>query len=239
MVSGILIFRFEILQRPASHVAASDRWIVTCRREFDVKFFAQILVQNKEKNTCAQLRIKIAKKLFVRKTKRMLSMHNWHSCIELQFCATTKGWWHGGGWLQHKPQIQTKRNIGLFLVFVYLIDNFHHQVECKIIDAYDMGPLVTVENVDPARRAHLIELLDIDLRWRMHKVSDGQRRRVQICMGLLHPFQVCKYVVYCNWLRCFYQNLFWHWNYLLKLVQVVELGLCGLRFTHKKSCFGD
>lgn len=24
----------------------------------------------------------------------------------------------------------------------------------------------------------------------MHKVSDGQRRRVQICMGLLHPYKV-------------------------------------------------
>lgn len=47
-----------------------------------------------------------------------------------------------------------------------------------------------VEGVDPARREKLIELLDIDLNWRMHKVSDGQRRRVQICMGLLHPFQV-------------------------------------------------
>lgn len=47
-----------------------------------------------------------------------------------------------------------------------------------------------VENVDPSRRSRLIELLDIDLRWRMHKVSDGQRRRVQICMGLLVPFQV-------------------------------------------------
>ncbi|XP_073154533.1 ABC transporter I family member 21-like [Henckelia pumila] len=47
-----------------------------------------------------------------------------------------------------------------------------------------------VEGVDPIRREKLIELLDIDLRWRMHKVSDGQRRRVQICMGLLHPFKV-------------------------------------------------
>ncbi|KAG9445695.1 hypothetical protein H6P81_011823 [Aristolochia fimbriata] len=47
-----------------------------------------------------------------------------------------------------------------------------------------------VEGVDPVRREKLIELLDIDLHWRMHKVSDGQRRRVQICMGLLHPFQV-------------------------------------------------
>lgn len=47
-----------------------------------------------------------------------------------------------------------------------------------------------VLDVDPDRRAELIELLDIDLRWRMHRVSDGQRRRVQICMGLLRPFQV-------------------------------------------------
>ncbi|GAA0147590.1 ATP-binding cassette [Lithospermum erythrorhizon] len=47
-----------------------------------------------------------------------------------------------------------------------------------------------VEGVDPARREKLIELLDIDLQWRMHKVSDGQRRRVQICLGLLHPFKV-------------------------------------------------
>ncbi|CAN1245154.1 ABC transporter I family member 19 [Linum grandiflorum] len=47
-----------------------------------------------------------------------------------------------------------------------------------------------VEGVDPARREKLIELLDIDLRWRMHKVSDGQRRRVQICMGLLYPYKV-------------------------------------------------
>eukprot|EP00897_Mesotaenium_endlicherianum_P011019 jgi/Mesen1/9946/ME000071S09370 len=47
-----------------------------------------------------------------------------------------------------------------------------------------------VADVDAERRARLIELLDIDLRWRMHKVSDGQRRRVQICMGLLRPFQV-------------------------------------------------
>lgn len=47
-----------------------------------------------------------------------------------------------------------------------------------------------VEGIDPARREKLIDLLDIDLQWRMHKVSDGQRRRVQICIGLLHPFQV-------------------------------------------------
>ena len=34
-----------------------------------------------------------------------------------------------------------------------------------------------------ARREKLIEVLDIDPEWRMHRVSDGQRRRVQIAMG--------------------------------------------------------
>ncbi|WPT13290.1 ABC transporter I family member 21 [Picochlorum sp. SENEW3] len=47
-----------------------------------------------------------------------------------------------------------------------------------------------VENVDPARRERLIRLLDIDLDWRLNKVSDGQRRRVQIAMGLLKPYKV-------------------------------------------------
>jgi hypothetical protein len=48
----------------------------------------------------------------------------------------------------------------------------------------------SVPGVDPARRARLLEVLDIDPAWRMHQVSDGQRRRVQICVGLLRPFKV-------------------------------------------------
>lgn len=47
-----------------------------------------------------------------------------------------------------------------------------------------------VEGVDPDRRQKLIDLLEINLEWRLNKVSDGQRRRVQICMGLLKPYQV-------------------------------------------------
>ena len=46
-----------------------------------------------------------------------------------------------------------------------------------------------VDGVDPDRRQKLIDLLEIDLEWRLNKVSDGQRRRVQICMGLLKPYQ--------------------------------------------------
>eukprot|EP00199_Chlamydomonas_sp_CCMP681_P006759 CAMPEP_0119114310 /NCGR_PEP_ID=MMETSP1180-20130426/47067_1 /TAXON_ID=3052 ORGANISM="Chlamydomonas cf sp, Strain CCMP681" /NCGR_SAMPLE_ID=MMETSP1180 /ASSEMBLY_ACC=CAM_ASM_000741 /LENGTH=279 /DNA_ID=CAMNT_0007102785 /DNA_START=93 /DNA_END=932 /DNA_ORIENTATION=+ len=47
-----------------------------------------------------------------------------------------------------------------------------------------------VPGVDPARKARLIKVLDIDTTWRMHQVSDGQRRRVQICVGLLKLFKV-------------------------------------------------
>lgn len=42
----------------------------------------------------------------------------------------------------------------------------------------------------PERRDELVDILDIDLRWRMHAVSDGERRRVQLAMGLLRPWQV-------------------------------------------------
>ena len=53
-----------------------------------------------------------------------------------------------------------------------------------------MQMLCSIPGVDPARRQRLIDVLDIDPTWRMHQVSDGQRRRVQIAMGLLRPFQV-------------------------------------------------
>ena len=42
----------------------------------------------------------------------------------------------------------------------------------------------------PDRKESLVRILDIDLRWRMHAVSDGERRRVQLAMGLLRPWDV-------------------------------------------------
>ena len=48
----------------------------------------------------------------------------------------------------------------------------------------------SLPGVDPARRDKVMQVLDIDPEWRMHRVSDGQRRRVQICMGLLKPPEV-------------------------------------------------
>lgn len=40
------------------------------------------------------------------------------------------------------------------------------------------------------RRQGLVEMLEVDEEWRMHAVSDGQRRRVQLVMGLLRPWRV-------------------------------------------------
>jgi CCR4-NOT complex subunit CAF16 len=43
---------------------------------------------------------------------------------------------------------------------------------------------------DPERKARIIRALDVDVNWRMHTVSDGQRRRVQLAFGLLRPFSL-------------------------------------------------
>lgn len=36
----------------------------------------------------------------------------------------------------------------------------------------------------------LVNMLDVNLEWRMHRLSDGQKRRVQLVMGLLKPWRV-------------------------------------------------
>ncbi|TFK93620.1 P-loop containing nucleoside triphosphate hydrolase protein [Polyporus arcularius HHB13444] len=40
------------------------------------------------------------------------------------------------------------------------------------------------------RRDRLLDILDIDLDWHMHQISDGERRRVQLCMGLMGDWDV-------------------------------------------------
>jgi len=42
----------------------------------------------------------------------------------------------------------------------------------------------------PERRDELVDMLGVDLNWRMHQLSDGQRRRVQLLLGLIRPFKV-------------------------------------------------
>ena len=50
--------------------------------------------------------------------------------------------------------------------------------------------LARQQGVDPDRRARLIDVLGVDVGWHMHAVSDGQRRRVQLLLGLLRPREV-------------------------------------------------
>ena len=45
-----------------------------------------------------------------------------------------------------------------------------------------------MDNIE--RRNELVQVLGIDLDWRMHEVSDGQRKRVQIMIALLKPFRL-------------------------------------------------
>jgi CCR4-NOT complex subunit CAF16 len=40
------------------------------------------------------------------------------------------------------------------------------------------------------RRDRLLEILDVDLDWHMHQISDGERRRVQLVMGLMCEWDV-------------------------------------------------
>ena len=47
-----------------------------------------------------------------------------------------------------------------------------------------------LQNSYPERRDELVEMLGIDLDWRMHQLSDGQRRRVQLFLGLVRPFKI-------------------------------------------------
>jgi CCR4-NOT complex subunit CAF16 len=46
------------------------------------------------------------------------------------------------------------------------------------------------ETLVRARLHRLVTLLDMDLEWRLHQVSDGQRRRAQLLLKLLRPSQL-------------------------------------------------
>mmetsp|Transcript_7999 Transcript_7999/g.10222 ORF Transcript_7999/g.10222 Transcript_7999/m.10222 type:complete len:342 (+) Transcript_7999:192-1217(+) len=52
------------------------------------------------------------------------------------------------------------------------------------------GMMVKLQESFPERRDELVEMLGIDLNWRMHQLSDGQRRRVQLLLGLVRPFKL-------------------------------------------------
>ena len=61
-----------------------------------------------------------------------------------------------------------------------------YSIDCAASDMFAKWQADHVE-----RRDELVKVLGIDLNWRMNQVSDGQRKKVQIMIKLLKPFQVC------------------------------------------------
>ena len=57
------------------------------------------------------------------------------------------------------------------------------------IAARDMMKVWQEENLE--RRDELVRVLGINLDWRMHQCSDGQRKKVRIMLKLLRPFRLC------------------------------------------------
>lgn len=48
-----------------------------------------------------------------------------------------------------------------------------------------------LRNLYPKRRNQLLHILDIDEEWQLNRISEGQRKRVQLYLNLLKPFDVC------------------------------------------------
>lgn len=70
---------------------------------------------------------------------------------------------------------------------IALIDgDFPLQLDLRVHELLE----ATSASADPGLQAELIELLGIDRDWRMSRVSEGQRRRVQLLLGLRRPVRL-------------------------------------------------
>jgi CCR4-NOT complex subunit CAF16 len=82
-----------------------------------------------------------------------------------------------GGSAFHEPSLSGRVE--------FLGGRFPFEVDLRVDEI-----LARQHGVDAARRDRLIEVLGVDLGWHMHAVSDGQRRRVQLLLGLMRPREV-------------------------------------------------
>lgn len=51
--------------------------------------------------------------------------------------------------------------------------------------------MVKLKEQFPERNQELLEILNINPEWKLNEVSEGQRKRVQLYLGLIKPFQIC------------------------------------------------
>ena len=78
------------------------------------------------------------------------------------------------------------------------------------------------------RRDELVRVLGINLDWRMHECSDGQRKKVRIMIKLLRPFQLCIIDEFAAELDIFSRSRFF--DYLAK--ECEERGASVVYATH-------
>ena len=93
------------------------------------------------------------------------------------------------GTTQQATDFSCELNVSLFQIDITSLhlERAHHHMQGD----FPVSKMVNgLQGVNPKRKAKLLDVLDVDLEWRMHLVSDGQRRRVQLLMGLLQPFKV-------------------------------------------------
>jgi len=64
---------------------------------------------------------------------------------------------------------------------------------------------------DIKRRDELVRVLGINLDWRMHECSDGQRKKVRIMIKLLRPFKLCIIDEFAAELDIFSRSRFFDW----------------------------
>ena len=64
----------------------------------------------------------------------------------------------------------------------FLGGSYTFDVDIVVADMLQRTP-----GIDPVRRDRLLTALGVNPGWHMHRISDGQRRRVQILLGLIKP----------------------------------------------------
>ena len=77
----------------------------------------------------------------------------------------------------HDPSLQSR--------VAFLGGRFPFDVDVTVAEILEHAA-----GVDGARRERLVDLLGVERAWHMDRVSDGQRRRVQLLLGLLRPAEV-------------------------------------------------
>lgn len=102
----------------------------------------------------------------------------------------------------HMPQKYDKFNVlgtsspqDQFKGLAYLGNRWEKNVNFYGVSPYSAdiraGDMMKVwQNEFTERRNELANVLEVNLDWKMHQVSDGQRKRVQIMLSLLRPFKL-------------------------------------------------